>query len=94
MTPKALMSLNMDLISLVSGAQTVVALRLMGMSGAIKTPKGENNRMLSEKGPALFDSYVAGAEAALAGKRPDQIMSAAIAPLSAKVSANRKRLMR
>lgn len=94
MNPFAMMTLNMQMTSLMCEAQTVVALRVMGMSGAIPARKDENSRMINEKPTAMIDAYAAGTKAALAGKSPDQIMSAAMAPLSRKVKANRKRLMK
>jgi len=88
------MNLNMQMATMLAEAQTVVTLRMLGMGGAIATPKGENERMVSEKSDAMIDAYSAATKAALAGKRPDQIMSAAMTPLSKKVTANRKRLMK
>jgi hypothetical protein len=92
MNPFAMLNLQAQMTTLMMDTQTVMALRLMGMSGAIPAKKGENDRMISEKGPAIVDAYAAGAKAMMAGSTPDQVMSAAMAPLSKKVSANRKRL--
>ena len=94
MNPFAMMNLNMQMTSMMCEAQTVMGLRIMGMSGAIATPKGENDRMMNEKPAAMIDAFAAGTKAALAGKAPEEIMSAAIKPLSSKVTANRKRLMK
>jgi hypothetical protein len=74
--------------------QTVMALRLMGMSGITPHSPDENLRMVTEKGPALVKSYTEATKAAMQGKRPDQVMNAAMEPLSSKVRANRKRLMK
>jgi len=94
MNPLALLSLQSQMTTLMLDTQTVMALRLMGMSGAIPARRGENNRMVAEKAPAMVDAYTAGAKAAMAGRTPDQIISAVMAPLSKKVRANRKRLMK
>ena len=94
MNPFAMMNLQSEMTSLILDTHTVMTLRLMGMSGAIPAEQDENNRMVAEKGPAMADAYAAGAKAAMAGSTPDQIMSAAMAPLSEKVRANRERLMK
>ena len=94
MNPFALMALNMQMASLMVEAQTVVALRVMGMSGAIPASTDENALMINEKSTAIIDAYSAGTKAAMEGKTPDQIMSAAMEPVSRKVTANRKRLMK
>jgi len=94
MNPFAFFTLQTQMSQLMMDTQAVMSLRIMGMSGAIPARKGENDRMIAEKGPALADAYAAGAKAMMAGNTPDQIMRAAMAPLSKKVSANRKRLMK
>lgn len=94
MNPLALLSLQSQMTELMLNTQTVMTLRLLGMSGAIPAPRGENDRMVAEKAPAMAKAYAAGAKAAMSGSTPDQIMSAAMAPLSRKVRANRKRLMK
>lgn len=74
-------------------SQTVIALRMMGMAGVTPQSPDENSRMVAEKGPALMQSYIDASQAALAGKRPDQVMEAALEPLQQEVRANRNRLM-
>ena len=94
MNPFAFLTLQSTFTALMMETQTVMALRILAMAGAIPARRGENSRMISEKGPAMLKAMTAGTQAALAGKRPDQIMAATIAPLSRKVHANRKRLMK
>ncbi|MGJ8628095.1 MAG: antifreeze protein [Sulfitobacter sp.] len=94
MNPLALLSLQSQMTELMLNTQTVITLRLLGMSGAIPAPRGENDRMVTEKAPAMVKAYAAGAKAVMSGSTPDQIISAAMAPLSQKVRANRKRLMK
>tara|TARA_R110000787_G_scaffold63708_2_gene144412 strand:+ start:935 stop:1219 length:285 start_codon:yes stop_codon:yes gene_type:complete len=94
MNPFAMLNLQTQMTELMLDTQTVMTLRLMGMGGAIPARRGENNRMVAEKAPAMADAYAAGAKAAMAGNTPDQIMSAVMAPLGKKVRANRKRLMK
>ena len=94
MYPNDLFSLHLDMTTLMVDTQTVMALRIMAMSGAIPARHGENDRMMQEKGPAMAKAYAAATEAMFAGGRPDQIMSAAMKPVSKRVSSNRKRLMK
>jgi hypothetical protein len=94
MFPNELFSFHLNMTTLMVDTQTVMALRIMGMSGAIPARHGENDRMIQEKGPAMAKAYAAATEAMLAGGRPDQIMSAAMEPVSKRVRSNRKRLMK
>lgn len=94
MTPANLMSLNIKMTTMMVEAHGVMTLRLLGMGGAISAPSGENERMVSEKSDAMIDACTAATKAVMAGKSPDQIMSAALKPVSRKVTANRKRLMK
>ncbi|MGC1506109.1 MAG: antifreeze protein [Sulfitobacter sp.] len=75
-------------------SQTVMTLRLLAMSGAIPAKHGENERMVDEKAPAMAKAFAAASKAMMQGARPDQIMSAALAPVSKRVTSNRKRLMK
>ncbi len=92
MNPLKLMALNSQFTSLMLDTQAVMTLRMMGMAGALPHAKTENARMVDEKGPAMTQAFQAATKAAMAGKSPDQIMTAAMAPVSKKVRANRKRL--
>ena len=92
MTPLTLMTLNANLAKLMIDTQAVMTLRLLGMAGALPQTRGENARMVNEKGPAMAKDYKAATKAAFAGGTPDQIFSAAMVPVSKKVRANRKRL--
>ncbi|QBF32721.1 antifreeze protein [Thalassococcus sp. S3] len=75
-------------------AQTVVAMRMMGMGGAWSLPKSERHEMISEKAPAFTEAMVASALTAWAGGGPDRVMQAAIEPISKKARKNRTRLAR
>jgi hypothetical protein len=94
MYPVNLISLSTNAVLLAFEAQTVMALRLMAMAGLIPQKAGENTRMVSEKLSAMNKANAAASKAIMAGKSPDQVISAAMAPLSRKVRANRKRLMK
>lgn len=79
---------------LTQDAQWVMTLRMLGMSGGWSVPRGENHRMVQEKLPAFAEGMIAGTRAAMNGTGPEKAMQAAIAPLSQKARANRKRLVK
>lgn len=80
--------------SMMAEAQTVIALRTMGMMGVLPASPRENHTMLAEKGPAFVESALAAGAAAMAGKSPDQIAQAAIRPIARRTGANVRRLTR
>ncbi|MBW4961320.1 antifreeze protein [Sulfitobacter sp. CW3] len=92
MNPLNLFALNTQFASLLFDTQAVMTLRILGMAGLLPHASGENSRMVKEKGPAMAQAYKSATKAAMAGGSPDQIMTAAMEPVSKKVRANRKRL--
>jgi hypothetical protein len=74
--------------------QMVMAYRVMGMAGLWAVAPGENQRMVAEKGPAFAAAALAASRAAMAGRRPDQIMNAWVRPLRRKTRSNARRLGR
>jgi len=79
-------------LELLAEAQMVVALRLAGMAGVWPVGMDEAHRMVSEKGPALMGAATDAHSAALAGQRLDEIVIAAITPLTGAARDNRVRL--
>lgn len=73
-------------------AQAVIGMRVLGMNGAWPVGKSENKKMLAEKPPAFAKAATAAARKAVAGGSPDQILTAAVKPLTKTARANRKRL--
>lgn len=73
-------------------AQAVVGMRLLGMAGAWPVARTENRKMLSEKPPAFAKAAIAAARKAASGGSSDQILTAAVRPLTQTARANRKRL--
>lgn len=57
-------------VQLVSDAQSVVAMRLMGLSGTWSVPAGETSEMIREKAPAFTEALVASTLSAVAGEGP------------------------
>lgn len=92
MTPQQFFAFNSAVTKLVTDTSTVMTLRMMGMAGALPAAADENDRMIAEKGPAFAQAMSDMTAAAIAGKRPDQIMSAGMEPLQAEVTSNRDRL--
>ena len=78
--------------SMATEAQTVIALRTLGMMGAWNTPSSENHRMVAEKTEAFSQAAAAAAGALMRGARPDQVAEAAMRPLQRKTRANVARL--
>lgn len=79
-------------LQLCAEAQMVVAMRLAGMAGLWPVDRDETHRMIAEKGPALMGAASDAQTAALAGQRLDEILLAAITPLTGAARANRLRL--
>ncbi len=92
--PLALARTGTNLALLAWETQLVMSMRLMGMAGLWSVVPSENDRMLSEKGPAFAEAVTAAAGAAMAGCRPDQIAVAWARPLRQRTRANARRLSR
>ncbi len=88
------MALGVQSAQLLVEAQTVMALRMLGMAGLWTVSPAESTRMVFEKPDAFIRSASAATGAMLAGKRPDQVAAAAIKPLRRKTRANSRRLTR
>ncbi len=91
-TPFDYWSNAFELGMLTAEAQAVIAMRLWGMGGLWSVTKSENARMVDEKRDAITRSMIDAGVAAATGKRPDQIMAAAVKPLRQKTRSNSKRL--
>ena len=83
---------NTAFFALAAEAQTVIALRTLGMMGLWNTGPGENQRMVAEKTDAFAKSARATAGAIARGARPDQIAMAGLLPLRHKTRPNVARL--
>ncbi|MEM6940193.1 MAG: antifreeze protein [Pseudomonadota bacterium] len=92
MSPLALLDLQLKFTHLLVDSQSVIALRILALSGVIPARPDESLRMVLEKLPALSKSYSEATQAAMRGQPPHAVMSAALSPLNQKVHANRKRL--
>jgi hypothetical protein len=73
-------------------AQSVIAMRTMGMAGHWNVTKGENARMVAEKGEAMREAGLAAAGAIMRGASPMGVAMATIKPVKRRTGANARRL--
>lgn len=73
-------------------AQTVMALRLLGLWGVLPARRGEDRRMVAEKAPAFARAALASAAALHQG--PVAAAEAALRPIGRRTRANARRLTR
>lgn len=92
--PIEIIRLQLKMGLMLAEAQTVIAMRLMGMAGMWRVLPSENARMVSEKLAAAQDASLAATRAALQGKSPAVIADHALKPIRRRTSANVKRLAR
>lgn len=92
--PFPLWTLGLSWNYLLVEAQTVIWLRLWGMAGVWSVAPDERHRMVSEKAAAFTESAWRVTHAMAAGKRPDEVMSAALIPIRRKTRSNSRRLVR
>jgi len=91
-TPMDTYKLGLEMMHLAAETQTVMTMRLLGMSGLWNVKPSENTRMVAEKPEAFAQSATAAMTSAMKGERPDQVMAAAVAPLRKKTKSNAARL--
>lgn len=91
-TPLGLWLAGIGTAHMLVEAQTTITLRLLGMAGLWPVSRTEGQRMLTEKPGAFVESAGAAITAAMTGKRPDQVMAAALKPIRKKTRANSRRL--
>lgn len=85
-------ALGLEMLHLANETQSVVTMRLLGMSGLWNVNPTENTRMVTEKPAAFARSAEAAMKAAIDGQRPDQVMAAAVEPLRRETRSNVARL--
>ena len=83
---------SVELTTLLSEAQAVIAMRVIGLAGFWSVTPYENKRMVSEKAYALTKSASEATRASLRGAPPDAVIAAAIKPIRQKTRANARRL--
>ena len=80
--------------SLTAEAQQVIAYRALGFSGLWSVDPSESLRRVTEKSPALMQSWWSASRAVMGGAAPERVISAWATPLERKARSNRKRLQR
>lgn len=90
--PAQMLGLSFELWHLTAESQAVIAMRLMGMGGLWRVSPDEHRRMVIEKSFGFAEAGTAAVAAASTGKRPDQVVLAAVSPLRERTASNAKRL--
>lgn len=93
-TPLDFWMLGIRSAQVIAEAQMVIGLRLLGLNGLWPVSASETSRMVSEKAPAFIRSGGSAMTAAMKGRRPDQIVEAALKPIGLKTRSNARRLSR
>lgn len=90
--PFSYLTNSVQITYMMAEAQSVVAMRVLGMAGVWSVTPAEDARMVSEKVDAMTRASTDATHALLRGAGPDAITAAAIKPLRQKTRANAKRL--
>ena len=91
-TPMEIFRTSLQFAFIAAEAQAVIAMRLWGMAGLWSVAPSENKRMVAEKIEAAQRGMINAGVAAATGKRPAQVVAAAIKPVRRKTRANSRRL--
>lgn len=83
---------GLDLVGLLIESQIVVAYRTLGLAGFGRVSPNEGHRMVTEKMPAFTEAALAASQAAMQGKRPDEIVGEWVKPLRRETRSNIRRL--
>ena len=84
--------LQMRAARMMSEAQTVIGMRMLGMAGLVPSEAGETTRMVREKQTAFARSGVAMANAMMTGRTPAQILARGLTPIGRTTRSNARRL--
>jgi hypothetical protein len=93
-SPFDLLRLHSDTCLMLFEAQTVAALRLMGIGGLWPVAQTETARMMAEKAPAFAEAAGAAMVVAARGGTPFEMSSAWLRPIRRVTRANSRRLRR
>jgi hypothetical protein len=93
-SPLDMMRLSLNTMMMLTQAQSVMAMRMMGMAGMWRVTPQENRRMVSEKMSAGMASGIAAHSAMMSGASATAIAEAALTPVARRTAANAKRLAR
>ena len=90
--PISVYATTLEAAFLMHEAVSVLSLRTAALSGFRPLAPDEALRMVTEKPPAFAASAAAAFEAALRGRRAEEVLAAALRPLRAEARANVARL--
>ncbi len=93
-SPVDLMRLSLNTATMLMQAQSVIAMRMMGMAAVWTVSPSENTRMVSEKMRAGIKAGAAAHRSAMQGGSATDIAEAALAPVKRATAANARRLTR
>ena len=91
-SPYEFIRASADLALLAWETQMVMAMRIAGMAGMWSVVPSENDRMVSEKGPAFAEAAAAATMALARGSGPAAVTQAWMRPLRRRTGANARRL--
>lgn len=86
-TPLNMMKTGMDLWMLGVETQTVMTMRMLGMSGAWNVPEKGPSEMITKEPEAFGRAIMAASLSMATGQKPDHIMRNATRPLRRKVAS-------
>ncbi len=93
-SPAEMLRLSIRTGLMLTEAQMIIAMRMMGMAGLWSVRPGENRRMMTEKLVAAQQSGMAASSAMMAGKSATEVAEAALASVARQTRANVTRLAR
>ena len=93
-SPLQLMELSIRTSIMLTEAQMIIGMRMMGMMGLWRVLPSENARMSSEKVAVMGQVALASSQALMSGKPPTLVAAAALKPIRRKTASNVKRLAR
>ncbi|MGA0539195.1 antibiotic ABC transporter [Neotabrizicola sp. VNH66] len=93
-SPAEMLSLGLRSTAMLSEAQMVISLRLMGFAGFWPVSSGEGMRMVTEKLEALHEAQMAALNTMARGGSAAAVAEAALKPVRRRTRANARRLSR
>jgi hypothetical protein len=93
-SPLQLIELSIRTSIMLTEAQMIIGMRMMGMMGLWRVLPSENARMSSEKVAVMGQVALASSQALMSGKPPTLVAAAALKPIRRKTASNVKRLAR
>ena len=87
-----MMRLNIATARMMTEAQTVIGLRMLGMAGMVPSATDETPRMVTEKQTAFAKAGLAAATAVMTGRGPLAAYGSALGPIGRTTRSNVRRL--